>query len=622
MSKLLRAYYNKHARKLLADYVRGNPRVVSAIEHAVGSIPTDASHVLDIGCGIGWSSWEVTRHLPEVEVLGVDLSAEAVRMAGQLFLDPRLEFVTADILTDTEVLRREYDFVVMLDVYEHIPHDRRSELHQVLSEHMAADGRLFLSFPTVAHQDYLRKNHPEGLQPVDEDVARCDLEKLASDLGADLSNYKTVSIWHPDDYGYALIEREPAFSQDRLSLVELEQEEIRSQRVVKSLEVEVLSNEVLLARRGGTKIYVATPFANVSSETFIGAHLERLPADVAILYNGTPPTLMNDGVSITLSFTIRRHLEWSVRRRLSNLVWDDWQRESLVKVLRRADAVLAEYGPMSVSLMKACNEARVPLIAHFHGYDAYRFGTLDSAGEQYPELFASAAAIVAVSHAMEEQLVRLGADRAKLHYNPCGVDIDLFVRSDPSAASQTFLAVGRFVDKKGPDLTLMAFEQVVQQFPEAHLVMIGDGPLLDVCQRLALALGLKENLTFIGACSHYEVATLMQGARCFVQHSLVPSSGDSEGTPVAILEAQASGLPVVSTRHAGIPEVVLEGETGFLVDEGDVDGMAAAMIQMAANPQLARELGWAGRERVEENFSMEQSIRNLWRIVEGCIKDG
>jgi glycosyltransferase involved in cell wall biosynthesis len=99
----------------------------------------------------------------------------------------------------------------------------------------------------------------------------------------------------------------------------------------------------------------------------------------------------------------------------------------------------------------------------------------------------------------------------------------------------------------------------------------------------------------------------------------VAPSGDCEGTPVSILEAGATGLPVVSTRHAGIPDVVLEGETGFLVDEGDLSGMAHWMIQFAEQPELARTMGSAARKHITDNFSRNHRIDNLWHIIESCM---
>jgi glycosyltransferase involved in cell wall biosynthesis len=111
----------------------------------------------------------------------------------------------------------------------------------------------------------------------------------------------------------------------------------------------------------------------------------------------------------------------------------------------------------------------------------------------------------------------------------------------------------------------------------------------------------------------------MQSAAVFVQHSVVAPDNDHEGTPVAILEAGASGLPVVATRHAGIPDVVKEGETGYLVDEGDTDAMARYMIQLAKNPDLARRLGAAAREHIAAEYNEQRSNANLWHIIKSVV---
>ena len=107
----------------------------------------------------------------------------------------------------------------------------------------------------------------------------------------------------------------------------------------------------------------------------------------------------------------------------------------------------------------------------------------------------------------------------------------------------------------------------------------------------------------------------MRRARMFVQHSVEASSGDSEGTPVSIMEAGASGLPVVSTYHGGIPDVVIHDETGLLVKERDVAGMAHHMVRLLADRALARKFGHAARQRVEMHFSATRSIECLWTII-------
>ncbi|MEI7769492.1 MAG: glycosyltransferase, partial [Chloroflexales bacterium] len=288
----------------------------------------------------------------------------------------------------------------------------------------------------------------------------------------------------------------------------------------------------------------------------------------------------------------------------------------------RCDLVLAEYGPTGVEVARACAWAGLPLVVHFHGVDAYAQGLLGTYGPRYPALFARAAAVIAVSRAMEAHLLGLGAPRDRVHYLPCGADMGLFQPSDPAAAPPHFLAVGRFIDKKAPQLTLLAFQQVHAALPEARLTMVGDGVLRESCRRMATAMGLAEAVCFPGPQPHAEVAALMARSRAFVQHSLVAESGDSEGTPVAVIEAGAAGLPVVSTRHAGIVDVVVEGRTGLLVDEGDMRGMARAMLALAREPALAGRMGAAAAEHARAHFDQRVQLDRLWAILDVARRAG
>jgi glycosyltransferase involved in cell wall biosynthesis len=285
----------------------------------------------------------------------------------------------------------------------------------------------------------------------------------------------------------------------------------------------------------------------------------------------------------------------------------------------RPDVVLAEYGNTGTRVAEACQRSRVPLVVHFHGYDA-SVRTVVTENGCYRDVFASSAGIVAVSRHMEEGLLKLGAPRGKVHYNPYGVDLARFAVADPSTSEPVFLAVGRFVEKKAPHLTLLAFARVLKEYPRVRLRMVGDGPLLPVCKDLARELELTDAVTFLGSQPHDAVQVEMQQARAFVQHSVEASNGDCEGTPVAILEAGASGLPVVSTRHAGIPDVVEDGRTGFLVDERDVVGMAERMGRLARDPGLTGQLGGEAARHIRANYSMDSRIAGLWRIIRACVR--
>jgi glycosyltransferase involved in cell wall biosynthesis len=113
----------------------------------------------------------------------------------------------------------------------------------------------------------------------------------------------------------------------------------------------------------------------------------------------------------------------------------------------------------------------------------------------------------------------------------------------------------------------------------------------------------------------------MRRCRAFLQHSLVAPDGDSEGSPVSVMEAQLSGLPVIATRHAGIPEVVQEGETGLLVDEGDVQAMAAAIARLATDPELAGRMGRSAARRASASFTVAHHLEAVADLVRRVVAE-
>lgn len=353
------------------------------------------------------------------------------------------------------------------------------------------------------------------------------------------------------------------------------------------------------------------------SETFLRAHIERLPADVHVAYGHLP---VLDGKTVRSGAIGARAIR-KLRRIMRGAVWQSEVTDGYLRAFARCrpDAVLVEYGDNAVWLREPCVRAGIPLVAHFHGYDASEDRCLRDMAQQYPLLFRDARAIIAVSSTMRARLIQMGAPPEKVHCNCCGVDCDRFGGSTPEKAAPIAIAVGRFVPKKAPHLTLNAFSKVLTVCPDARLRMVGFGPMLESCKVLVRELGIETAVTFLGAAAPDIVQEEMRRARLFVQHSMTAPNGDAEGTPVAVIEAGASGLPVVATRHGGIPDVVVEGSTGLLVDEGDVDGMARQMLRLLEDPEIAGKLGRAARSRVEAAFSMDASIGKLYGIIRDCV---
>lgn len=280
----------------------------------------------------------------------------------------------------------------------------------------------------------------------------------------------------------------------------------------------------------------------------------------------------------------------------------------------KIDVVLAEYGVTGIRVFQACKKNNTPLVVHFHGFDAFETKTLKTF--DYKKMFAYAKAIVAVSLDMAEQLVRLGADKNKVHIVPYGVLTNQFAESIPSKNSEKIIAVGRFTLKKAPHLSIKAFKLVLEAIPSAKLQMIGKGELWDECNALVQELGLENSIELLGVKTPEEIANYLKTARLFIQHSMFnPINNDSEGTPNSVLEASSSGLPIVSTTHAGIKDAVDHNETGFLVDEGDYVSMSKYMITLLQNPELADSMGKKGRIKMMKEYEMNNQIDKLKKLL-------
>lgn len=367
------------------------------------------------------------------------------------------------------------------------------------------------------------------------------------------------------------------------------------------------------------RLAVFTPAKGTASETFIRAHVERLPFEVVPFYGSELAIVDETGRKIWFWGSWFRIFASRITPRINA-----WLLEHLMaRHLRDCNirAVLAEYGTTGSNLAPACARSHIPLFVHFHGYDASIYDVLKAHRTTYRIMFDIAAGVVAVSKSMKEQLLTLGAQANRLHLNPCGVDPLRFTGGDPQNQPPNFLAVGRFVEKKAPHVTIRAFSHVVKAVPHAKLIFVGEGHLLGHCKRLVRDLGLNESIIFLGTRNSDEVCQLMRESRAFVQHSCVARNGDSEGTPVSVIEAQMTGLPVIATRHAGIPDVVIDGETGFLVSEGDGISMSKHMIRLANDAKLAGKLGIAARLRAKRYFTLDRHIEQLAEMIKSGVAD-
>jgi glycosyltransferase involved in cell wall biosynthesis len=339
------------------------------------------------------------------------------------------------------------------------------------------------------------------------------------------------------------------------------------------------------------------------SETFIEEQINQLePVDV--LFEGWQPSRLKGGGSIyPLPFSILA-VRGILRRALPGL-YQKIYTHYLRRFLRfhKIDAFLANYGPLGANIYEACLAEGIPYSVVFLGFDAAEKKTLDTYGARYATYLPRAKAIICVAESMRSTLESIAGPLPNLHVIPCGVDTSKFIPGTPRDGFNV-ISVARFAEKKGSLKSIQAFELLLKDFPEAQLRMVGDGPLWEEAKEYVSAHGLSGNIHFLGAMGQSDYLPLLQESNVFIQHSVLTPSGDSEGTPVAILEASACGLAICSTRHAGIPDAVKEGKTGLLVEEHDVEGMASALKYLANDLEKTRLMGAAAREHMEEQYDV------------------
>jgi glycosyltransferase involved in cell wall biosynthesis len=282
----------------------------------------------------------------------------------------------------------------------------------------------------------------------------------------------------------------------------------------------------------------------------------------------------------------------------------------------QVQVILGEYLDFSLPLVEIARDLSIPLFAHAHGYDVSRRLREGDWASQYLR-YNDAAGIVTMSEASKRRLIDLGLDNAKVHVVPYGVDVPDTPPRHGGRHTTRCLAVGRFVPKKAPIVTLEAFRRASAANQRLRLDYVGGGDLLPAARQFVRACGLEDRVTLHGAQPPERVTELFARADIFLQHSATdPETGDEEGLPVAVLEAMAFALPVVATCHAGIPEAVSDGESGYLVDEWDTDGMSSAIARLADDPDLGRMLGEAGWQLARERFAWERERETLLTIFD------
>ncbi len=255
------------------------------------------------------------------------------------------------------------------------------------------------------------------------------------------------------------------------------------------------------------------------------------------------------------------------------------------------------------------------VLVSFHGHDASR-AFRNFGDDFYGELYQRADLITAPSEAIKHEIVIRGCDPSRVIIHRCGVDLEQFKPPDKSKPNEVpvLLSVARLVEKKGIKYTLQALAEIKDSVKFKYRI-IGDGPLKPELLQLLDKLGLDDYVEFLGARPKDDVIREMQNSDLFILNSVVADDGDREGLPVSLIEAQSMGIPVVSSFHSGIPELVENNKTGLLSEEKDVKTIAAQVKQLLEDVELRKSMSINSRERVKDEFDIEKLNDRLADIL-------
>jgi glycosyltransferase involved in cell wall biosynthesis len=285
----------------------------------------------------------------------------------------------------------------------------------------------------------------------------------------------------------------------------------------------------------------------------------------------------------------------------------------------------AHFGPSGIEILPVAKHLNIPLIVSFHGYDGSILLKFEDYKRKLKRLFEYSYVIVPSHYMLEELNEKIGNinNYSIVNY---GIPLDDFryiertsvKKKVDSGETLTFLQVSNFVEKKGHFYTVSAFRELLNFYSNAQLILAGDGYLKGEIQELVNNLGLTKKVIFPGAVNHNQVSIFMSKADLFLHHSITSSQGDKEGIPNVIMEAMSTGLPCISTKHAGIPELIKDEVNGLLVAERDIKGYVQKMKKLLATEN---DFNAQARKTIENDFNLEIQVKKLKTIYSGLIQN-
>lgn len=278
-------------------------------------------------------------------------------------------------------------------------------------------------------------------------------------------------------------------------------------------------------------------------------------------------------------------------------------------------------GPSGVSLNQICgNNSKI--VTSIRGYDMSVF--LKKHPGVYRTLFRKGDLFLPVCEFLEKRLIQEGCEDKKIVVHYSGIDCSKFEyveRQRVSGEPIKVLTIARLIEKKGVVFAIDAVSSLLSKGEKVEYVVVGDGMLRQSLQQLIEDMGIERHIRLVGSKTHEQVRTFLEQAHVLIAPSLTSENGDQEGIPNAIKEAMASGLPVVSTFHSGIPELVSDGVSGLLVPERDAASLADALAYLIRHPEICKDMGQAGRRQVEQKFDTNVLSKKLEELYLELIQE-
>lgn len=278
------------------------------------------------------------------------------------------------------------------------------------------------------------------------------------------------------------------------------------------------------------------------------------------------------------------------------------------------DVLHVYFGHTGVHLLPFLKRWPKPSVVSFHGMDVQTRANDPSYELRLRELLQVATLVLARSESLQQRLLDLGCPPEKLRMNRTGIPLESYpqkLRTAPPDGAWHLVQACRLIEKKGLDDTLHAFAAFREIWPAARLTIAGEGPLREEVARLAAELGLAEAVQLVGFLSGSALCELYHEAHFFIHPSRLTCDQNQEGVPNSMLEAMATGLPVVATLHGGIPEAVRDGVTGLLVAERDRQGLTEALQALAADAPRWQRMGQEAAADMAANFESKAQIARL-----------